>query len=373
LKVALNHACTGSNTDFNHTGPINALTYSAGAGQYLLSGSSDRSINLYNPSKAISAGNSTTSSFITSSSATATRPSSTPAAKKSAAHPGLIQSYSGPHTHEILSIAVSASNATFLSSGGDRAFFLWDVATAKTVRRFGGGAAGGHAGRVDCVCFGGEDEGVVCSGSYDASVRLWDVKAGAGGGGGGKPMMVLGEARDGVMSVFCRGWEVVAGGVDGRVRTYDIRMGVCYVDVIGGMPVLSTAIRPATCDSNANSTNYTLDPITSLTPSTTDASALLISTLTSTLRLLDRANGTLLKTYTHPSYLNTTYRTRSTFASNDALVLAGSEDGYVYAWDVLTAEMVGRVKHVVEEDEGRVARSGRRLVGALAWRGGERG
>ena len=81
--------------------------------------------------------------------------------------------------------------------------FLWDVGTTRTLRRFGGGAAGGHGGKIECVAFGGEGDSVVVSGSYDASVRLWDTNA-----QGNRPMMVLSEARDSVTTVSVQGSEI---------------------------------------------------------------------------------------------------------------------------------------------------------------------
>jgi WD40 repeat protein len=66
------------------------------------------------------------------------------------------------------------------------------------------------------------------AGSFDASVRLWDTRAGSP-----KAMMMLTEARDSVSCVCVVEAEIWAGSVDGRVRVYDIRMGSVTVDVIG--------------------------------------------------------------------------------------------------------------------------------------------
>lgn len=96
----------------------------------LLTGSSDRSIRLYNPAKA------STSSIGS----------------------GLVQTYSA-HGYEVLDISVTEDNARFASVGGDKQVFLWDVATARTLRRWSG-----HFGRVNCVGFGGEEGSVVFSG-----------------------------------------------------------------------------------------------------------------------------------------------------------------------------------------------------------------
>ena len=59
----------------------------------------------------------------------------------------------------MLDLAVADDNARFVSVGGDKTVFLWDVATARTVRRWAG-----HAGRVNAVGFGGEGGQVVVSG-----------------------------------------------------------------------------------------------------------------------------------------------------------------------------------------------------------------
>ncbi len=50
-----------------------------------------------------------------------------------------------------------------------------------------------------------------------------------------KPIQVLEEARDSVSSLHVVGHEIVTGCVDGRVRVYDLRMGMMFVDVIGRM------------------------------------------------------------------------------------------------------------------------------------------
>ena len=86
---------------------------------------------------------------------------------------------------------------------------------------------------MNCVAFGGERDSVVVSGSFDASVRLWDCKSQST-----KPIQVFEEAKDSISSLGVVGHEVVTGSVDGRVRVYDLRMGMVYVDVVGRMFLL---------------------------------------------------------------------------------------------------------------------------------------
>lgn len=173
--------------------------------QQILTGSSDRSVHLYNPSKA----------------------------SESAPKSGLVQAYSA-HSYEVLDLAVTDDNARFASVGGDKQVFLWDVATARTLKRWSG-----HFGRVNCVGFGGEDGSVVVSGSYDATVRLWDCKSQSL-----KPIQILEEARDSVSTLHLVGHEIVTGSVDGRLRIYDLRMGMIFVDVIGRESILLAFVSP---------------------------------------------------------------------------------------------------------------------------------
>lgn len=140
----------------------------------------------------------------------------------------LIQSYTGAHGYEVLTIAVAADNSRFVSGGGDKTVFLWDVASGKTLRRYGG-AVGGHGGKVECTAFGGEGDSVVVSGSFDSTVRLWDTKS-----QGNRPITVLDDAKDSVSSIAIVEHQIFTGSTDGRLRRYDLRMGMLSVDVIGG-------------------------------------------------------------------------------------------------------------------------------------------
>ncbi|EXJ94022.1 hypothetical protein A1O1_02415 [Capronia coronata CBS 617.96] len=314
------------NTLSTHAGPINAITFSSLGGTYILTGSSDRQIHLSR-----SEPNTTTSSSVPP---TTNKP---------------IQKYAA-HGYAVLDIAVAQDNQTFASAGGDRAVFLWDVQNAEgTLRRFGNNTSQGHTSRINCVAFAGQGDSVLASGSDDTSVRLWDVKS-----RDAKPLMVLEEAKDGISSIVVpgNGHEIVAGSVDGRVRSYDVRMGRVTVDVMPGS-------------------------VTSLDVSR-DARALLVGCLDGRLRMMDRADGTCLRGFppegNTEEYKNDSLRLKSCFAVNESLVLSGSEnDGSVRAWDVLSGKHVGNVEvnpsgkvvSVVKWREGSLAQARQGL-----WAGG---
>ncbi|CAO2647417.1 Nn.00g083390.m01.CDS01 [Neocucurbitaria sp. VM-36] len=281
-----------------HNGIVHAIAYSSGSQSYVLTGSSDRTIRLYNPQKA--------------------PPSSVAPTTSSTYPPGLVNKYTA-HGYEVLSIDVNAANDRFVSTGGDKTVFLWDVQTAQTVRRWTG-----HAGRVNRGVFGGDGDSIIATGSFDGTVRIWDAKSNSQ-----KPIMTLDDAKDSITDVAVYDAEILASSVDGRVRSYDLRMGMCQVDVIG----------------------Y---PCTSLSVSK-KGTEVLVGALDSTVRLMDRTNGELLKAYRDDAFVNKDLRVRSSLGLNDSVVVSGSDDGMIFAWD-LEGGCLHKFKHSeMREVKGKVA------------------
>ncbi|KAK1761034.1 WD40-repeat-containing domain protein [Echria macrotheca] len=339
-------------------GPVHAVSYSASPGTYILTGSSDRTIRLYKPSSP-SPSPPTTTNTPSSSSPPAAAGSPIPPAK-------LLQTYSA-HGYEVLSLSVASSNAHFASAGGDRTVYLWDVTTANTLRRFGGSSSFGHTGRVNCVTFAGHDDSVLASGGTDTTVRLWDLR-----GTSPKPIQILSDAKDSVTSVVVADAEIIVGSVDGRVRSYDLRMGRCTADVL-----------PAS--------------VTSLCLSR-DGKTLLVGALDSTLRLFDRRDGTCLRTYADKGWRNDEFRVQSVLGGKEKFVVAGDEmsstqaqeegglttrkplEGRVWAWDLLTGNLVAKVavpwgpagtegmKKVIGKDGKEKER--KNVVSCVAWQDG---
>jgi mitogen-activated protein kinase organizer 1 len=259
----------------------------------------------------------------------------------------------------VLDISVAADNASFASVGGDRSVFLWDVATAQTLRRFGGNQ--GHTARINSVAFAGSGDSVLVSGSFDASVRIWDVKSQQM-----KPIMVLEEAKDSVSCVLAGlpagaagEYEILAGSVDGRVRCYDLRKGVLDTDVIGAS-------------------------VTSL-QRTRDGRGILVGALDSSIRLMERDGGGLLKAYKYDGWKNKEFRLRSVFGGNERWVLCENEevtgdDGEVVVWDTLTGKVVERVRPagLKAAEKQRIGADGKIkekkiVVSCIAWKENGRG
>lgn len=75
---------------------------------------------------------------------------------------------------------------------------------------------------------------------------------------------------------------------------------------------------------------------------TRDGNAVLVSTLDSTIRLMDKGNGNMLQSYR--GHTNTDYRIRSCLGLADAAVISGSEDGFIYVWDLLEGKVIEKLK-----------------------------
>lgn len=293
----------------SHNGPVNALTFSSLGGTYILSGSSDRQIHL---------SRSELTSTSTRLKARSTTASTTP-----------IQKYVA-HGYPILDISCSADNQTFASVGGDRSVFLWDVQAASTIRRLGG-TQQGHTSRINTVSFAGAEDSVLVSGSDDRTVRVWDLKS-----RNANPIMVFEEARDSVSAIVVKDEEIIAGSVDGRVRSYDVRMGLCTEDT---MPAAVTSVQI-----------------------TGDGQALLVACLDSKIRLIDRKDGTSLRAFCGNEFKNEDLRIKSCFGKGEVVVMSGSEGaGTVNVWDVMTGQVVGSIE------------AAEKVISVVRWRNKGRG
>lgn len=202
-------------------------------------------------------------------------------------------------------------------------------------------------------------DALALSGGLDGTVRIWDLRSASG-----KAVQVLTEARDAVTAVVAPkgGWEVVAGSVDGRVRGYDVRAGRCVVDVVG-----------------ASVTSLDLG----------EGGEVLVGGLDSKVRMMDRkGDGGVLRVFEADGWRNEGVRVQSCFGGGGRWVVAGDEfppegeagEGRVWAWDVMTGEVVARLgvpwgeggRRVVVGRDGR-EKGRRNVVSCVAWKDGGRG
>lgn len=273
-----------------HKGAVLAVRYTRD-GKYCMSCGADRCIKLWNPRRS------------------------------------LVQTYEGPHAKEVSGMAIAKDSARFASCGGDATAFVWDIATGAVTRRLEG-----HAARVNAVAFCALDQKVVATGSYDNTVRLWDLRSQSRAA-----IQTLGDFKDSVTSLVVAtdktlDWALVAASVDGNVRTYDLRRGLLHTDSLG-------------------------TPVTSLALSR-DGACLAASCLDSSVRLLELNGGTQLNLYT--GHKHDSFKLDACLSHDDAHLASGaslplrtvitlsaaSEDGRVVIWRLVEADVAAELKGV---------------------------
>nr|CAD1836819.1 unnamed protein product [Ananas comosus var. bracteatus] len=271
-----------------HEGAVLAVRFN-GDGNYCLSCGRDRTLRLWNPHRAAP-----------------------------------IKTYSS-HAREVRDVHVTTDNSKLVSCGSDRQLFYWDVSSGRVIRKFRATTArrrvnlldasvGGcillfiafHSIKVNSVKFN-EYNSVVVSAGYDRSVRAFDCRSQSA-----EPIQIVDSFQDSVMSVILTKTEIIAGSVDGTVRTFDIRMGREVVDNLG---------HPVNCISLSN-----------------DGNCILAGCLDSTLRLLDRSTGELLQEY--KGHTCKSFKMDCCLTNTDAHVVSGSEDGFIFFWDLVDASVV---------------------------------
>jgi len=218
----------------------------------------------------------------------------------------LVQEYKGVHGYEILDIRITSDNARFASVGEDKLVYLWDVATATAIKRMRG-----HTARVNACAFSAEGDAVLATASYDKTVKIWDNRSHVK-----DAMQTLSEFTDSVTSVVMTDHQIIAGCVDGKLRTFDIRAGQLIVDHI-------------------------CQPITSIALSN-DGNCVLSACLDGRLRLFDCSSGELLNEYTGHS--NKQYKIEACLTATDAHVVSGSEDHAIYIWSLVEGKLVATLK-----------------------------
>ena len=182
----------------------------------------------------------------------------------------------------------TCDNSQIVSCGLDKTVILWDVSTGVPQRKWVNlyyivniiklcnneikylKFQRGHAGVVNCVTLN-EDSSVALSGSIDGTVKCWDMKSKSQ-----EPIQVLEEMKDSVTCILVTDHEILVGSADGKVRSYDLRVGKLVTDLI-------------TYDGGA---------VSSISM-TSDGQCYLVNTTKpdDTLKLMDKTNGSLLQEF----------------------------------------------------------------------------
>lgn len=216
----------------------------------------------------------------------------------------LIKTYSGAHGYSIFDLSIASDNSKFATVGGDKTAFLTDVTTGNVTRRLQN-----HTQRINAVAMNTEST-LLFTGSYDSTVCIWDLRSGSR-----DPIQILTQSKDSITSINLTASEIVVGSVDGTLRVYDIRQGLLLVDDLQ-------------------------HPITASILTNNDKCALSCC-LDQRIHLTEINSGTTLKSYA--GHVNQQYKIGCGIPFTLSSMLAGSEDGSLYVWDMMSGSLIDRV------------------------------
>ena len=255
------------------------------------------------------------------------------------------------HTDAITSVAFSPDGKTLASGSYDRTIRLWDVTTGRPI----GQPLTGHNGEVTSVAFS-PDGKTLASGSADASVRLWDVTT-------GRPIGQPLTGHNGeVTSVAFSpdGKTLASGSYDGTVRLWDVATGrpIRQPLTVHNSWVFSVAFSPdgkTLASGNADGTVRLWDVATGrpvgqpLTGHTGEVFSVAFSpdgkTLASgngsdrTVRLWNVTTG---RPIGQPLTGHTGWVFSVAFSPDGRTLASGSDDRTVRLWDVTTGRPIGQ-------------------------------
>ena len=228
-----------------------------------------------------------------------------------------VKTYEGAHAREVRDCAPAKDNSKFVSVGGDKGVFVWDVRTGQTLRRYRGHESFG----VNAAKFlepsevsedgrwqssqSGYGSNVCVTVGYDRAVKFWDVRSNSS-----EAMESVSAFRDAATDVAVKGHkaeEIVVSSIDGTIKTFDVRKGEIRTDILG-------------------------HPITAIDLSSDER--LLVATLEQSVVLLDTSSGEVLQTYRGFANDEAVFL-RATFTPDDKFVCLGDTQGSIHVWDLV--------------------------------------
>ena len=285
------------------------------------------------------------------------------AAKAAAEEATRVAAKTGSHTEGINCVAVSPDGFVIGTASDDATAKLWDAATGSLLRTLRG-----HTHYVFSIVFSPR-AALALTGSFDETVRLWCSRSGA-------LLRTLPAHSDPVTSASFSpdGSKMVTSSLDGLIRVWDADTGRCNATLM----VCASAPPPCT--------------YACFTP---NGRLIMSSALDGKIRLWDAADGRLAKAFRGhearnfcsvpalltycQSRLSFTRMTKEQQAANSALdrntrqlavrtrqvVVVGSEDGSIWAWDAASKAVLSVSPRGPPADDPATAAAGPGHAGAV--------
>ena len=115
------------------------------------------------------------------------------------------------HDAPVLDVAWSADGQNVFSCGADKIVKMWNLSSSKTT------TVAAHDAPIKHVFYSTEHNGCIITGSWDRTVKYWDIRAPTG-----TPMGTV-QVVDKVFCMDVRSPLLVVGTADRKLRVYDVR------------------------------------------------------------------------------------------------------------------------------------------------------
>lgn len=153
------------------------------------------------------------------------------------------------HTGAILDLRFNQDGTEIVTCSTDKSIMIWDLNTCQRVKKYKT-----HKNFINCIDTSRQfDKGLICSGSDDNTVKLWDRRK--------KAEALNLESKAQILSIAFNETcdQIISGGIDNNIKVWDIRKNGILYEMKGHTDsVTGLSLSPDGCYVGSNSMDNTI-------------------------------------------------------------------------------------------------------------------